>query len=1388
MRVRLSVYITELIISLLLSLCFNSTALSFQKNIPGGIINKYAQVIAIGPAGSDRVTVNDVTGFAPGDTILLIQMQGVEILTAPLAYGNVQNKLGEPGLYEFLIIQSVNTGTDEIIFRNDILKTYDFKGNVQVIRVPYYNSAAVNGILTCDSWNSSSKTGGVLALIVGRSLKLNSNIDVSGKGFEGGKDSIGQGICRSTNEALYGQDTYQVGFPNAGFKGEGIAIHNDAGFLLAPLNVKGLGPNFNGGGGGNGRYSGGGGGSNRGAGGIGGYENCFPPGVGGKGGYKADHTSLPDRIYLGGGGGASTSASGLSASGGNGGGMVFIITDTIIANGGKIIASGADVPSAIVNAGSGGGGGGGSVALSTRSFSSAPLEISVRGGKGGDNPGTFGEGGGGGGGLIWVSTNTTSNVTNSLNGGLQGVSSNPQASAGDPGEERQNFKAVLNGFLFNSIRSSITGDQVDSICSNVLPKRLTGTAPLGGSPPYYYLWEKSYDLINWTFLYGGVDSLNYTPGVIETDTVFFRRTVTDAAALSDISKPVKIIVQPFIKDNVIGVTDTVCYNQSPAALKKMMNLRDGNGKYSYNWESSPDNTSWVNAMNKIDTAGYQPPALIITTYFRRYVTSGRCVDAGNSVRITVLDSISNNVITSPGQDICYGMLFNNLIATNSPPLSGGDNSYRFRWEGSTNGVDWNPAIGTISNVNYDPDESSSFFPGSEYFRRIVYSGIHDVCKSISPIVILNDYPVIANNSIAANQTICSGSAPSKLVGSLPLNGNGIYTYTWQDSTKAHTWTDISGFINVASSDYSPPPLIDTTRYRRIVYSSACSDISKSIIVNVHKPIVNNNISLISASGTDTTICNGAIPNLLKGTPGSGGTNLPGDYVFEWSYSPDNSTWSPVPTGGAGVNYQPGALSVTTYYKRKVTSGACSTESGVIRIIVLPSIAGNTISADQAICYNTIPAQISGIIPSGGGGPGSYIYLWEESPDGSTWTPATGTNNLNNYQPPVLIDSMKYKRVVRSGSNDCCTSISNIITIGINQLPAGAFTTTIDTTICEGSKVQMKLHLTGASKWKVVYKENSTQVTLNKIQSSDTAFLIQPSISGVSANFIYSLFSVQDKNGCIATSLTGTRSVDVYKVPNSVAGDNAEVCGPKYNLTATPSVGVGRWYYPGGVVDTTANGPVVTVKVDSTLASPESVYKFIWKETNWKCVDKDSVIITFSKRIGKTDAGPDKDLYSFENVDTLRPSKLVVGSGRWSVLAGAGVIENDSIVSQLSPGENKFEWTVTNGSCMVKDQVTITVYKLKVPEGFSPNNDMINDEFSIQGLDINYNLATLKIINSAGTEVFSTDNMNDNTWTNWNGQGSKGILPEGTYYYLLTIKSKRNNSSFKKSGFIILKRY
>lgn len=1409
----------RLITGLLILLCISGSALAFQTNV-NGVINKYGRVTGI---GVDFVIVSDplqFSQFTAGDTVLLIQMKGaVADATEAVQFGNLQSFSGSPGKYEFLII-STKIGLDKIEFRNNILNSFDVSGDVQIVKAASYNSVVVNADLSCAPWDSLKKIGGVLTMIVGKTIRLNANIDVTGKGFLGGGIDNSVEQCVNSNPLLLNKYSYHLNSDSSGLKGESVVTKGWIDFTtqvpIFPYYSKGKGANFTGGGGGNGYYSGGGGGANYGLGGKGGKEKgvCLPtyiPADGGVGGKIIKFTLLEGGIFLGGGGGSSTYTGALTATpGGNGGGIIIIVCDSIIGNGRVIRADGAGAASASGNAGAGGGGGGGSVALYLGGFSTSNLTISANGGKGGDNSNVFGEGGGGGGGLVWINNITVPvNVTRTVTGGLVGTRSGASTGgSGGPGEgANTDFEAKLNGFLFNSIRSSVTGDQIDSICSDMKPKLITGTKPVGGSGPYFYLWEKSYDEITWIPLANDIDPTNYTPTLIETATVFFRRTITDSsipAALVDVSKPVKIIVQPFIKNNIISTSDTICSAQNPPAFTSLAVLADGNGKYSYNWKVSLDASIYTDPVNAHISEGYTPPpALLATSWYRRTVTSGRCIDSTAIVKITVLPKINSasNLIISPPEEICHGMLFTNLVATTSTVLTGGDDIYRYKWVSSVTSpvIGYAPAQGTITNAGYDPVEASATFPGKEYFRRIVYSGIHDVCSDTSVAVALRDWPVITNNTITTTQTICSGTSPAKLIGSAPSNGNGFYTFTWQDSTKGHSWINIPGAVNQASPDYQPPVLTDSTRYRRIVNSSVCSDISNSVIINVHKLIANNNVSLISAVKWDTTICSGAIPRLLKGSTPTGGTDIPGDYAYAWESSVSKTAGYAAIGGATSKDYQPVALNATTYFRRYVISGNCSAYSdSVITIKILPVITGNTIPSDFSVCYNTQPLLLTGSTPAGGAGAASYLYTWRESPDGVTWSNASGTFNGKDYQPPALALPKKYKRVVKSGSLNCCIDSTGILTISILTLPTGTITTITDTTVCGGSPVPVKIHLTGASKWKLIYTENGVQATINKIQAADTTLLIARTQAAALATYNFGLFLIQDVNGCLATSLTGTRKIDVYKIPSSFPGADATVCGPAYFLKAEPSVGTGAWTWtkiststgPGNVVFSPVNtNPTALVKVDSltTAWGLENKYKFVWKETNWLCTDKDSVVITFNKRTQPIDAGLPKDLYSLDRIDTLKSINPLVGTGVWSVISGGATISNDSIVSNLSVGENKFEWTITNGVCESKGEYVINVFELKIPEGFSPNGDLINDEFIIQGLDTAFSEATLRVRNSAGTEVFFTSNTNGNKWSAWKGENGNGILPEGTYYYILTIRSKRNNITDMWRGFIILKR-
>jgi gliding motility-associated-like protein len=87
--------------------------------------------------------------------------------------------------------------------------------------------------------------------------------------------------------------------------------------------------------------------------------------------------------------------------------------------------------------------------------------------------------------------------------------------------------------------------------------------------------------------------------------------------------------------------------------------------------------------------------------------------------------------------------------------------------------------------------------------------------------------------------------------------------------------------------------------------------------------------------------------------------------------------------------------------------------------------------------------------------------------------------------------------------------------------------------------------------------------------------------------------------------------------------------------------------------------------------------------------------------------------------------------------------------------------------------------VKVPNGFTPDGDGINDMFVIPGID-SYSNVRLTIFNRYGNLVYENSSY-ENNWdgsSNQNGQ----LLPDGTYYYVLEL-----DNAEQKSGYVYINR-
>jgi gliding motility-associated-like protein len=432
--------------------------------------------------------------------------------------------------------------------------------------------------------------------------------------------------------------------------------------------------------------------------------------------------------------------------------------------------------------------------------------------------------------------------------------------------------------------------------------------------------------------------------------------------------------------------------------------------WSYQWETSTNGgASWtVNGPYSSAVLPYQfdPAATSQTLLVRRVILAGGCDNASNVLTYVIEQSIANNTI-SADQTLCGTSTPIGLTGTIP---TGGNGGYAYQWQSATAFGGPYTNIGGANGQNYAPGALSA----TTYFRRVVTGGV--CAASNSNVITITIQPVIAGNTISANQSFCGSGDPAQLIGTGTLTGgNGSYTYQWQESTDGGaTWSAAAS----TSATFDPPLITQTTLYRRGVYSGTCFDNSAPVTITVYPVISNNAIS------ADQSSCGPFTAATIIGTTPGGGT---GSYTYQWEQNVNGGGWNFI-GGAVSANYSPGVVSVTTQYRRTVNSLPCSDVSNVVTITVVPVIGNNVIDNYQRFCNSGDPAVINAAVLTGGNG--TFNYQWESSPNNINWSTIAGANAAT-YDPPFTSATIYYHRLVTSG---VCSSTSNTSTVLILALP------------------------------------------------------------------------------------------------------------------------------------------------------------------------------------------------------------------------------------------------------------------------------------------------------------------------------------------------------------------
>ncbi|MCG8699461.1 MAG: hypothetical protein MI922_15500, partial [Bacteroidales bacterium] len=824
----------------------------YAQDSISGVINEYLKVTSV---GTNSVIVDSIplaSTLERGDKVMLIQHSGVVMQRLSLNSDGNPGAWDNAGMTEFLAVQNVNSGTKTITFTADLKNSFDSGEKIQLVKLYEAESAVVKGKLEVQKWDGEK--GGVLALVVFQKLELLADIDASSAGYLGGEQNMYSGGCRESSKYYFDKNATDT----AALKGEGVLTINDD-------TIRGIGRNINGGGGGNGFNTGGGGGSNYGAGGSSGKQDpsCINEVKSSGGVAMQGLNKWKYRLIFGGGGGTSLYPSGETATdGGAGGGIVVIIADTIKGNGYSIKANGESV-AGDASAGAGGGGAGGTIALAVTGFE-GELNVEGNGGKGGNTTLCSGAGGGGSGGYVttWATTIPSATVDINLIGGGKGISTcgtnnGGSGEDGNDGKTRvpnpknddpdKGLELLFNGFIFNSVYNN------DTACQGTRPDTIIGTVPRGGESITSHKWLYSTDSINWNDLTNDGEVEWFWPDTLY-ETTYFTRVVSDNDGLQDTALPVKIYVWDSIESNSIVVTDTICTGTSPGTLVGS-SPSGANGTFSYQWEYKNTGDWQAGDASKNLVEGN----LTETILYRRIVRSAKvCFDTSETETITVIEDITNNQFLSNDTTICYD-LDGGLLQATSP--QNGDGVYRYQWLESSDNISYSLVSGESDSIlNLGNLQDTTFY------KRIVYSGIDDVCVDTTTaarrIVVLPDLAVdeLQTDSVR----YCYNDVPLQLRGGTPTGGDGSYQYYWYERDLDQNWNIIAGENNVDLNFTSQ--FTDSTQYKRVTFSGlydACKDSSSPLTISVIPRIDN------SVPSYDTTICEAGVPLSFNSQPATG---------------------------------------------------------------------------------------------------------------------------------------------------------------------------------------------------------------------------------------------------------------------------------------------------------------------------------------------------------------------------------------------------------------------------------------------------------------------------------------------------------------------------------------
>ena len=578
---------------------------------------------------------------------------------------------------------------------------------------------------------------------------------------------------------------------------------------------------------------------------------------------------------------------------------------------------------------------------------------------------------------------------------------------------------------------------------------------------------------------------------------------------------------------------------------------------------------------------------------------------------------------------------------------------------------------------------------------------------------------LENEVAFAADIIATNNGPLCATQSLQLNASTV-------EGAQYAWTGPNGFL----SNEQNPFITETTASMSGTYQvtvsipAGCSSMTASTEVEISPPTIAGTLS------GDTTLCAKDNTGIIKLTDYQG-------EVIRWEFSRTGfDPWAMIGNQTNQLTYT--NMATTTFYRAVVKSGVCEERiSNAVAIIVSPKTQGGRAIGSSVTCSegNTGIVVLSDNV--------GEVLSWQFSEDdGASYITIDSTTTSLRYRD--LRTTTLFRAVVRSGV--CDTAYSEPAIITISPLPEVDFSAE---SVCDGSPTLFQNASTIKSGEIISYLWDFGDGT-SSIEQNPSKHYLNPGTYSVK------LQATSDQ-GC-TQYLVKKVNVNEFPVANFTVED---VCvGESVVVFNTSSYSSGTLTYEWQFDKQTRS----SLSNPTHLYSSAGVYSIhLIVTTALGC--QDSLL-----RYVKVSAPP----VVYAGQDTVVSKgfevKLWATGGQlysWTPLTG---LNNSNISNPVATPLETTTYTVavTDASgCTATDEVTITViddYRAYVSNVLTPNGNGINDTWHIQNIE-NLGDCTVRVFDRWGKEVYSQVGYQND----WSGYSGTDILPDGTYYYLVTFK-------------------